>query len=558
LDHLKFYKLEIEPFQNDLESRFYYESDVQRQARLRIVRGIYQRKGLSTLIGDAGCGKTTLAYHLRESLAGEKWNMRMLVIPHAACGSGWFLRSIARAFGVAQPASDPIAALSQNSKVLVELASRGSHPVLFVDEAHLLSDKAVLEEFRALLNLLHKGRKLLSLVLFGLPALDEILRSEVSLAQRVEIRVEIGSMNLEETAAYLQHRLTCAGGNAGLFGHDAIDALYAYTNGVPRMINTLADNSLFEGFLKQSRRIDGSLVTAAAKQLGLAACEAAAPGAAERMPPLHVPSAKIPVQEEPDEVAGLPALRRPRSPAPGAAPSPGPGPSADREHGHEHLDPLVERSPKDRGAQVSLEKLIAEMDDADASESALPSAATTGAPADDADAPEFDLSSAARTDVPADDADPSEFDLSLAATSGAPADDADADDQDFEVWLANWQEGEEGEAALDLPVTDEAPASAQAEDAQAEEDESLPTFENLWSKLQAEGELDLLGALPPTREEGGAPSGGAPEPDEEATVVGITPSDELLSSSPRSAVKKSAEAGAEDIDALFDEIRIGD
>jgi hypothetical protein len=382
--------------------------------------------------------------------------------------------------------------------------------VLFVDEAHLLSDKAVLEEFRALLNLLHKGRKLLSLVLFGLPALDEILRSEVSLAQRVEIRVEIGSMNLEQTAAYLQHRLTCAGGNAGLFGHDAIDALYAYTNGVPRMINTLADNSLFEGFLKQSRRIDRSLVTAAAEQLGLAACEAAAPGAAERMLPLHAPSANIPVQEEPDEVAGLPALRRPRSPAP--APSPGPGPSADREHGSERLDPLAERSPEGRGAHVSLEKLIAEMDDDNASESALPSASTTG----------------------------------------AAAHDADTDDEDFEVWLANWEEREKGEAALDLPETNEAPASAQAE-----EDESLPTFENLWSKLRAEGEFDLPGALPPARDEGSAPSGGAPAPDEEATVVGIAPSDELLSS-PRSAVKKSAEAGAEDIDALFDKIRIGD
>jgi type II secretory pathway predicted ATPase ExeA len=513
LDHLKFYKLDIEPFLNDLESRFYYESDVQRQARLRIVRGIYQRKGLSTLVGDAGCGKTTLAYHLRETLAGEEWNVRMLVIPHAECGSGWFLRSIARAFGVAQPASDPLAALSQNSKVFVELASRGSHPVLFVDEAHLLSDKAVLEEFRALLNLLHKGRKLLSLVLFGLPALDEILRSEVSLAQRVEIRVEIGSMNLEQTAAYLQHRLTCAGGNAGLFGQDAIDALYAYTNGVPRMINTLADNSLFEGFLKQSRLIDRSLVTAAAEQLGLAACEAAPPGAAERMTPLHAPSAKIPVQEEPDEVAGLPALRRPRSPAPAAASSPAPGPSADRAHGSERLDPPAERSPEGRGAHVSLEKLIAEMDDDDASESALPPASTTGTPA-------------ARA--------------------------ADEDDEDFEVWLANWQEGEKGEAALDLPETNEAPASAQVE-----EDESLPTFENLWSKLRAEEELDLPGALPPARDEGASPSGGAPPPDEEATVVGIAPSDELLSS-PRSAVKKSAEAGAEDIDALFDEIRIGD
>jgi hypothetical protein len=63
--------------------------------------------------------------------------------------------------------------------------------------------------------------------------------------------------------------------------------------------------------------------------------------------------------------------------------------------------------------------------------------------------------------------------------------------------------------------------------------------------------------LPPARDEGAAASGGAPPPDEEATVVGIAPSDELLSS-PRSAVKKSAEAGAEDIDALFDEIRIGD
>ena len=116
-------------------------------------------------------------------------------------------------------------------------------------------DAVALTELRALLNLLHEGRKLLSLVLFGLPTLDEVLRLEESLAQRIDIRVEMGRMDAEHSAGYLRHRLQSAGATSEIFDEQAIQAIHTYSDGIPRLINSLADNSLFEGFLSRAKNM---------------------------------------------------------------------------------------------------------------------------------------------------------------------------------------------------------------------------------------------------------------------------------------------------------------
>src|SRR5262245_32206356 len=96
MEYLKFYGLSAEPFQNNSEARFYFESRTQRNARMRILRAIEQRRGLAVVVGEAGCGKTTLASHLAASLDPQRFAMRMRVIPHAACATGWLLPQIAR------------------------------------------------------------------------------------------------------------------------------------------------------------------------------------------------------------------------------------------------------------------------------------------------------------------------------------------------------------------------------------------------------------------------------------------------------------------------------
>jgi hypothetical protein len=136
--------------------------------------------------------------------------------------------------------------------------------VLLIDEAQLFRNRDAMEEFRGLLNLLHDGRKLVSLVLFGLHELADILKLDPPLAQRVEIRVELTPMDWLESQAYVSHRLRLAGATQAVFSPDALEALFRCSGGVPRLLNTVADNALFEAFLSESKPVDSSIVAAAA------------------------------------------------------------------------------------------------------------------------------------------------------------------------------------------------------------------------------------------------------------------------------------------------------
>ena len=204
MEHLKFFDLPSDPFQNEADERFYYESAPQKRARLRLMRGIQQRKALSVLVGGPGLGKTTLAHSLLRALDPREFAAHYLSIPHEACSSGWFLPNVARAFGVHAPLGEIPALVDQIHAQLVSIVGRrNAARCCSIDEAQLFRNRDAMEEFRGLLNLLHDGRKLVSLVLFGLPELAEILKLDAPLAQRVEIRVELTPMDWLESQAYV-------------------------------------------------------------------------------------------------------------------------------------------------------------------------------------------------------------------------------------------------------------------------------------------------------------------------------------------------------------------
>ncbi len=124
----------------------------------------------------------------------------------------------------------------------------------------MLATRELMEELRGLLNLEVPERKLLTFVFFGLPEIEQNLLLDPPLAQRVALRVRLGSFDKDATEAYVKHRLRLAGASRMLFSPDAIDALHNLSHGVPRVINTLADNALFEAFLGRHNDVDGALM----------------------------------------------------------------------------------------------------------------------------------------------------------------------------------------------------------------------------------------------------------------------------------------------------------
>jgi type II secretory pathway predicted ATPase ExeA len=133
----------------------------------------------------------------------------------------------------------------------------------------MLSTREIMEEFRGLLNLEVPERKLLSFVFFGLPEIEGNLRLDPPLAQRVALKYRLEPLTAEATEAYVRHRLRLAGASRVPFTQGALQRIHAHTRGTPRLINTLCDNALFEGFVARAREIDEGAIDRAARDLGL-------------------------------------------------------------------------------------------------------------------------------------------------------------------------------------------------------------------------------------------------------------------------------------------------
>lgn len=281
MTYLDFYELNQEPFSNAPVSRFYFGSAQHAQALMRLTHAVSNMKGLAVLVGDIGAGKTTLARRMLDSLPEEEYEAALLVIIHSGITAGWLLRRIALQLGVEAPAEEKLALLSQLYQRLVKIYEQGKKAVVLIDEAQMLASRELMEEFRGLLNLEVPERKLLSFVFFGLPELEDHLKLDRPLAQRVALKYRLESLRAEDTAAYIQHRLRLAGAPRTPFTAAAIQAVHAHAHGTPRLINTICDNALFEGFVSRSREIDEKAVERVARDLGLEATEAPPPAPVE-------------------------------------------------------------------------------------------------------------------------------------------------------------------------------------------------------------------------------------------------------------------------------------
>jgi len=269
VNYLEYYELAQEPFSNAPVSRFYYGSAQHAQALMRLMHCVSGMKGLAVLVGDIGAGKTTLARRLLDSLPEAEYEAALLVIIHSGIDAGWLLKRIALQLGVESPAEEKLALLSQLYQRLVRIHEQGKKAVVLIDEAQMLATREIMEEFRGLLNLEVPERKLLSFVFFGLPELEENLKLDPPLAQRVALRYRLEPLSEDATEAYVRHRLRLAGSPRLPFTPAAIAAVHRFARGTPRLINTICDNALFEGFLVRAGEIDGPAVERIARDLGL-------------------------------------------------------------------------------------------------------------------------------------------------------------------------------------------------------------------------------------------------------------------------------------------------
>ncbi len=269
MDYLEFYRLKEQPFSIAVDNRFYYNSSQHSEALIRLRYAADTQKGLAVLVGDVGTGKTTLARRLLDELDDRYFHAGLLVVLHTSVTAEWLVRKIAMQLGVEKPANDKTELLSQLCQRLVELHDQKKKAVVLIDEAQMLSTKALMEELRGILNIEVDNQKLLTFVLFGLEELDRCLALDGPLRQRVAIRYELTSFTQATTEDYIRYRLQIAGATRELFSTQAMAAVFEYSRGIPRLINTICDNTLLEGFLRKKEQLEPDLIRDVAFDLKL-------------------------------------------------------------------------------------------------------------------------------------------------------------------------------------------------------------------------------------------------------------------------------------------------
>ncbi|HDS09208.1 MAG TPA: AAA family ATPase [Firmicutes bacterium] len=267
----EFYGLSEQPFSNAVDEKFYFKSHQHEQATIRMLHAIDTMKGLAVMIGESGIGKSLLARRIviEQLDDSDKYEAGLLIVVHTDITPDWLLKKIALQMGVETPSEDKLQIIKQLFERLLQIHEEGRKAVLLIDEANMLKKKEIMEELRGLLNLEVPGKKLLTIVLIGIPELEDNLKSDPALAQRVALKFVLGAMKQEEVQKYITHRLTVAGCSKEIFSKDAYQAIYTHSTGIPRIINTLCDNCLLEGFLLKKETIDAQLVEDVAMGLGV-------------------------------------------------------------------------------------------------------------------------------------------------------------------------------------------------------------------------------------------------------------------------------------------------
>jgi general secretion pathway protein A len=255
----EYFGLSEDPFLISPDPRFLYMSEQHREAYAHITYALNKSKGFTVITGEAGTGKTTLILMMLARLDGHT---RMAHLFNPKLNTRDFLRYICHDFGLkTEGLTTKGDLLILLHKFLLECYARKERVVLIVDEAQTLSPK-LLEEVRLLTNLETPQSKLLQVILMGQPELDKIL-SETrfrQLRQRISVRYHLNPLDLNQTNEYIERRLKVAGSrDARIFEPEAVRLIWKFSQGIPRVINTLCDGALVIGHATSRKVIDGQI-----------------------------------------------------------------------------------------------------------------------------------------------------------------------------------------------------------------------------------------------------------------------------------------------------------
>jgi general secretion pathway protein A len=265
--YVSFYELKRKPFEITVDPDFLWLGEKHNEALATLQYGIREDKGFLLLTGDVGAGKTVLINRLVRDI-----HLQSIIstVPDPGLELNDFYNFLAATFRFGRTINSKGEFLTLFKKFLIKAEAIKRKVLLLIDEAQRLNH-SLLEEIRLLSNIEMENRKLINIFFVGQSEFNQILLEprNRALRQRIAVRYQIESLNAEETAHYVSHRLKVAGAMRPIFTEDALKEIFGVTRGNPRLTNIVCDHALLTGYAMARETIDANVVRECADELQL-------------------------------------------------------------------------------------------------------------------------------------------------------------------------------------------------------------------------------------------------------------------------------------------------
>jgi general secretion pathway protein A len=262
LDH---YNLKEKPFSISPDSKFLWMSEKHKEGLANLKYGVMENKGFLVLTGDVGTGKTLLInslFHITEV------NVLIATIPDPDLEVMDFFNLLADEFDIDKVFLSKGDFLIQFKQFLFESYASDKLVLLIIDEAQRLNNE-LLEQIRLLSNIELDDRKLINIFFVGQSEFNQLLMDDRNRAvrQRISVKYELEPLSKSETADYINHRLKLSGTTEEIFRPGAVQRVFNFSGGYPRLINIICDLALVTGYSAGLKKIDAGVIKECEKEL---------------------------------------------------------------------------------------------------------------------------------------------------------------------------------------------------------------------------------------------------------------------------------------------------
>jgi type II secretory pathway predicted ATPase ExeA len=262
---LAFFGMKSVPFTREIDPDQHFLSASFTEATARLEYTVQHRQ-VCLLTGEAGMGKTTIVRSFIRKLDTMKYHYEYIC--DSSLTPKLLYREILERFGL-EAAFRPTQVKRQYQTLMLDLYEQDKKtPVIVLDEAHRLSE-TMLQELRFLLNFREDSMSPLALILVGQPSLRNQLKVKQldAIDQRIQMRYQVSGLMEKEAHSYIRHQIQMSGAPHEIFSEEAIQAIYQFSQGIPRKINTLCSQALLDAFIQENKIVGESHVHRAINEL---------------------------------------------------------------------------------------------------------------------------------------------------------------------------------------------------------------------------------------------------------------------------------------------------